>query len=104
MMPTFWQMYHGESYLGVTVHLMGAKIDEGTALLQEVMEIPAGATLHDLIRRSKRHGAHCIAQALRLFNSNSCSLKPLNTEKGTYFTFPTVDEIREFHRRGYRAI
>jgi methionyl-tRNA formyltransferase len=104
MMPTFWQMYHRENSVGVTVHLMAAKIDEGAALIQEVMETPAGATLHDLIRRSKRHGAHCMARALRLLSSTSYSLKPLDTEKGTYFTFPTVGEIREFHRRGYRAI
>ena len=34
MMPTFWQMFHGEKKVGVTVHYMVPKIDEGQALLQ----------------------------------------------------------------------
>jgi len=29
MMPTFWQMYHGEKTVGVTVHSMERKVDEG---------------------------------------------------------------------------
>ena len=104
MMPTFWQLYQGERSVGVTVHWMAAKVDEGAALLQEALEIKPGETLHDLIRRSKRHGAHCMARVLHQIESDSQSTKPLNSEQGSYFTFPTIAEIREFHRRGFRAI
>lgn len=104
MMPTFWQMYHGERTVGVTIHFMAAKVDEGAALLEERLAIEPGETLHHLIRRSKRHGAHCMARALRRIASNSQSTWPLNAEKGSYFTFPTIAEIREFHHRGLRAI
>jgi methionyl-tRNA formyltransferase len=104
MMPTFWQMYHGEKTLGVTVHFMAVKIDEGEALLQETTAIQSGETLHELIRKSKRHGAHCMARALHQVETNNMVLKPLNDEKGSYFTFPTIEEIREFRRRGYRSI
>src|SRR5580704_4474677 len=54
MMPTFWQMFHGERVVGVTVHFMAAKVDEGTALLQDELAIEQGETLDHLIRRSKR--------------------------------------------------
>jgi methionyl-tRNA formyltransferase len=104
MMPTFWQMYQGEKSVGVTVHSMAARVDEGQALLQETLEIKRGETLHELIRRTKRHGAHCMARALRSVDSNSQSTRPLNGENGSYFTFPTISEIKEFHRRGYRSI
>ena len=104
MMPTFWQMFHGETTVGVTIHRMVAKLDEGTALLQDSMAIEPGETLHHLIRRSKRHGAHCMARALKQIAASSSSEVALDQEKGTYFTFPTTDEIREFHRRGFRAI
>jgi methionyl-tRNA formyltransferase len=104
MMPTFWQMFHGEKTVGVTVHFMAAKVDEGSALLQEQLAIEPGETLDHLIRRSKRYGAHCMARVLRQIASNSHVPISLDSSNGSYFTFPTIAEIREFHRRGFRAI
>lgn len=103
MMPTFWQLFHGESRVGVTVHAMAARVDEGAALLQEDLEVTPGETLDHLIRRSKRHGAHCMARALRGLADGTTRPAPL-AGPGSYFTFPTRDEIREFARRGHRAI
>ena len=104
MMPTFWQMYHGEKQVGVTVHYMAAKVDEGSALLQEELAIVPGETLDHLIRRSKRHGAHCMAKVLRQVAEGTQSVIRFDPSSGSYFTFPTLSEIREFHRRGFRAV
>lgn len=104
MMPTFWQLYHGEKTVGLTVHYMGEKLDEGDALLQEELTVEKGESLDHLIRRSKRHGAHCLAKVLRSMSDNSITTLPMEHEKGSYFTFPTTAEIREFQRRGLRAI
>jgi len=104
MMPTFWQMYHGEPKVGVTVHYMVPKVDEGMALLQSELAIEPGETLDHLIRRSKRHGAHCMAQVIRQIENQTHVAHKLNNERGSYFTFPTFQEMREFHRRGFRAI
>lgn len=104
MMPTFWQMFHGEKAVGLTIHYMAARIDEGDALFQDEQTIEHGETLDRLIRRSKRHGAHCMAGVLRQISSNSAIPIPLSHSQGTYFTFPSTVEIREFHRRGFRAI
>jgi methionyl-tRNA formyltransferase len=104
MMPTFWQMYHGEGSLGVTVHFMSAKLDEGDGLLQEGLTVSKTETLHNVIRRSKRHGAHVMARALRALESGSYVRIPLDREVGSYFTFPTLAQIRDFQKRGYRAV
>ena len=104
MMPTFWQMYHGEQKVGVTIHYMVAKIDEGSALLQDSLQIEPGETLDQLIRRSKRHGAQCMVRVLQELHAGRLQGVPLGTEGSTYFTFPTADEIKQFHRRGLRAI
>jgi len=104
MMPTFWQLYHGESQLGVTIHYMVPKVDEGDALLQESLPVTPGESLHNLIRRSKRHGAHCMAGVLRSLQSNSAVTLPMDHGKGSYFTFPRRDEALEFRRRGLRVI
>jgi methionyl-tRNA formyltransferase len=104
MMPTFWQMYHGEKTVGLTIHYMAAKIDEGKALLQEEEPFSPAETLDDLIRRSKRRGAHSMAKVLRQLRDGTAATVSLDETKGTYFTFPTAVEIEEFHRRGLRAI
>jgi methionyl-tRNA formyltransferase len=104
MMPTFWQLYHGEKAVGLTIHRMVAKLDEGGALLQEQLPVTAGESLDRLIRRSKRHAAHCLAKVLdELSAGRTTSITPADATS-TYFTFPTSAEIREFRRRGLRAI
>ena len=104
MMPTFWQMFHGEKTVGTTIHYMMPKLDEGKALYQGQEVIEPGESLDHLIRRSKRNGAHCFARVLREVKSGTVTCKPLNESEGSYFTFPTLAEIREFRRRGLRAM
>jgi methionyl-tRNA formyltransferase len=104
MMPTFWQMYNAEGRVGVTVHYMVPKVDEGRALLQEFLPIEPGESLDRLIRRSKRHGAHCMARVLRQIAVGSQQVLPLPGGQATYFSFPTLDDIKEFRRRGLCAI
>lgn len=104
MMPTFWQLYHGEQQLGVTIHYMAAKVDEGDALLQESLPVTRGETLHQLIRRSKRHGAHCMARVVRSLQANEAVAVQMDHAQGSYFTFPRREEAVEFRRKGLRAI
>lgn len=104
MMPTFWQMYHGEKNVGVTIHYMAARVDEGDALLQDRLAIEEDESLDHLIRRSKRHGAHCMARVLSEIATQSQKTLRLDHERGSYFTFPTPAEMKEFRRRGFRAI
>ncbi|MDE3009391.1 MAG: formyl transferase [Pseudomonadota bacterium] len=104
MMPTFWQMFHGETKVGVTVHQVVAELDEGPALLQESLAIDPGETLDHLIRRSKRHGAHCVARALGEIEAGTARAVPLDHSQGSYFTFPTIAEIAAWRRKGFRAI
>jgi methionyl-tRNA formyltransferase len=104
MMPTFWQLYHGERTVGVTVHDIVPAIDAGDALLSEQLEVEPNESLDHLIRRSKRHGAHAVARALRQLSSGQVARRPLNHSDSSYFTFPSREEIRNFQRRGLHAI
>jgi methionyl-tRNA formyltransferase len=104
MMPTFWQMYHGEKKVGVTIHTMAARVDEGNALLQEQLPIVEGESLDCLIRRTKRQGAHCMLKVLHQVAQQTQTQLSLTNQPGSYFTFPTPAEMKEFRRRGFRAI
>jgi len=104
MMPTFWQMFHGEKSLGLTIHYMTERIDNGGILFQDEMEINLSDTLDALIRQSKERAAHCLGRVLRGLETGAVEAVPMPAEKGSYFTFPDREKIREFHRRGLRAI
>jgi methionyl-tRNA formyltransferase len=104
MMPTFWQMYYGEQNVGLTIHTMTARVDQGGALLQEQLPIAEGESLDSLIKRTKRQGAHCMLKVLRQIAQRAQTERSLENEPGSYFTFPTPAEIKQFRRRGFRAI
>jgi methionyl-tRNA formyltransferase len=104
MMPTFWQMYHGETKVGLTIHYMNERVDEGDALLQEELPIDFRESLDSLMRRSKRYGAHCMARVIRQLSSDAASRVKLDNDGGSYFTVPNREQALDFRRRGYRAI
>jgi methionyl-tRNA formyltransferase len=99
MLPTFWALYHDDDELGVTVHTMAEEIDRGKIVRQSTVEIPAGATLDDVIKRGKREGGRLAAVALEGIDDGTVTLDPMEGEE-SYFSFPTVEERREFQRRG----
>jgi methionyl-tRNA formyltransferase len=104
MMPTFWQVFNRETSVGVTIHYMNEAIDEGNGLLQEQMEIQPGETLDHLIKRSKRHGAHCMARVLRQLRTGEQTPFPLGREASTYFSFPTAEQMLDFRKQGFRVL
>lgn len=104
MMPTFWQMFHGNRKVGLTIHYMAEKVDEGDSLLQSELPIAPNESLDSLIKRAKRHAAHCLVKVLRQIEGKTQVTKSLSASKGTYFTFPTIEQIREFRQKGLRAL
>ena len=104
MMPSFWQMYHGEHSVGITIHTMVDKLDAGSILHQESVPLIQGESMHTLIRRSKRDGGKAMVDLLRRFALGETPKAIEPTGESTYFTFPNAREIRVFRDRGLKAI
>jgi methionyl-tRNA formyltransferase len=104
MLPNFWQMYHGEREVGITVHEINEKLDDGRIILQEKVPIEAGETLDSLIRRTKRLGARVMLRALDAISNEAVEYRDNPADAGSYFTFPTSKDVAEFRHRGYRVI
>ncbi len=104
MMPNFWQLYHGEKTVGITVHRMNLGIDDGEIILQKEVAVNPGESLDALIKRTKRLGAHCMAEAIERIRDGG--LKPIEnrTGEGSYFSFPSRQDVRQFRRMGYRLV
>lgn len=69
--PAFWELYNGEREVGVTVHRVTAKLDEGPILQQELFPLdptPAGNPLeyvHDVwLRVLRPNGLRMVAESV----------------------------------------
>lgn len=103
MMPNFWQLYHGEKETGITVHRMAKSIDSGDVIRQEYLPVQQDESLDHLIRRTKRRNAVLLGEVLDEFRTGKVTFTPLDGE-GSYFTFPTMAEVKEFKRRGGKLL
>ncbi len=104
MLPNFWQMYYDEKTAGITVHEINPKIDDGRIILQREVDIPPSETLESLIRKTKRIGARVMIEALDAIRAGSVQYKENKAAEGSYFSFPTREDVREFKNRGKRLL
>ena len=104
MLPTFWQLYHGKKELGITVHQINERIDDGQIIIQESYPTLENDTFHKTVQRTKRLGAHTFLKAIDLFLDSG--FKPIVKYKkaGSYYTFPSRLEVKEFKKNGFRPI
>lgn len=104
MMPTFWQLLHGESHVTVTVHEMVEKLDAGRVLATQDFPLRERDTLDRVIRGTKAEGARLMLRTLRDLAAGRTSPQALDMAGAGYFSFPTAADVRQFRRRGHRLI
>jgi methionyl-tRNA formyltransferase len=104
MLPNFWQMFDGLRTVGTTVHRITAGLDEGAILAQSETEVRDGESLDSLIRRTKRSSVHVLLGVLRDMIGEKVVELPNPADRGSYHSFPTRADVREFRRRGYRLL
>jgi len=106
MMPTFWQMRHGESEVAITIHEMAEKIDAGGVIATRSLALKPHDTLDRVIVETKREGARAMIEVLRQTAEQGKLpvAQPLDMTQASYFRFPDPENVRAFHARGYRLL
>lgn len=104
MLPNFWQMYEGEKTVGVTIHEINPGIDDGRIILQRDVDIEATETLESIIKRTKRIGAHFMMEAINIIRTGNVTYMENPVTDGSYFSFPSREDVKEFKRRGKRIM
>lgn len=103
MLPNFWQMYHGEKKIGITVHRIETGIDTGAIISQHYVVIESDETLDHLIRKTKKENAKLIINVIEDFRSGHIKYQKMEGE-GSYFTFPSRKDVKEFKQRGKKLL
>jgi methionyl-tRNA formyltransferase len=81
---------------------MDTRIDNGGILGQEIVPIERNATMLDVIRRTKRVGGDLMVQTVRQIASGTMVVRENREEEGSYFGWPSVEQMRDFRRQGGR--
>ena len=103
-LPSFWYLYNQEKIGGATVHYMSAKIDDGDIIEQGRTDISDCKSMFQIMKKTKTLGGELMLQAIQDIQNGTAKRIPNETEKGRYFTWPTVEQAREFRKRGGRLI
>lgn len=104
LLPSFWYLYNDEKIGGATVHLMSADIDDGAIVEQGSVDISDCKTMVQLMKKTKLLGGELMVQAIQHYTDGTATTRPNNTEEGSYFTWPTVAQAKEFRKKGKRLV
>lgn len=104
IMPSFWTLYKKQKSTGVTVHYMDSKIDNGKILGQKEVLIEKDETIFSLILKTKEIGGEVMCDVLREIHAGKMVPKDNNTENGSYFSWPKVEDFKDFKKQGGRLI
>lgn len=104
LLPSFWVLYHREEESGATIHYMDDKIDNGAILGQVRVPLRRGCTMFDVIRETKMVGGELMAEVVAKLSDGTVTSVPNAPGQGSYFSWPTVQQMREFRRSGGRLI
>jgi methionyl-tRNA formyltransferase len=104
MMPNFWQMYHDEEYSVLTIHKMVKELDKGAIIHQEKTKIEKNMTLHELVCQTKVNASKALWKVLNQFLTGKVNYKPLPKVEGSYFSFPTKEDVKKFRMKGKRLL
>ena len=103
-LPSFWYLYHGEKVGGATVHFMSADIDDGDIIEQGSVDLSDCDSMFRLMKKTKARGGELMVKAITDLADGTVERRKNETDKGSYFTWPTVEQAREFRARGKRLI
>ncbi len=103
-MPSFWYLFNNEQWGGATVHYMSADIDDGDICLQGSVDISDCNTMFQLMRKTKKLGGELIVETIQKIANGTLETRPNDTKNGSYFTWPTLEQARQFRKDGKRLV
>lgn len=100
LLPSFWYLYNEEKVGGATVHCMSKDIDDGNICKQGSVDISDCQSMFELMKKTKLLGGELMVEVIRNYTNGIVETTPNNTEEGSYFSWPTVEQAKEFRKKG----
>lgn len=103
-LPSFWYLYCDEKVGGATVHYMSAKIDDGDIIEQGKVDLSDCKSMFQEMKKTKLLGGELMVKAIQEITNGTVKVQKNDTTKGRYFTWPTIEQAKEFRKKGKRLI
>lgn len=104
ILPSFWYLYNDEKVGGATVHKMSAAIDDGDIINQGSVDISDCKSMFELMQKTKLLGGELMVKTIQQYTDGTVQTRKNDTASGSYFTWPTVEQARDFRKRGKRLV
>jgi methionyl-tRNA formyltransferase len=104
LLPSFWVLYKNEKETGASVHYMSDKIDDGDILVQSKVNIEDCHSMFEVMNRTKKLGGELILKAVQNIQSGTVTTIKNEPLKGSYFTWPAIEEARDFIKKGGKLV
>lgn len=102
--PIFWCMLNDEKFVGVTVHTMTSKIDEGTILAQQKIPIKKQDTFFSLFEKCFDLSVNVVIEAIKILGDDIKVNKPINNYQESYYSYPSYDDVKLFRKKGNKML
>ena len=104
--PVFWELYNGESEVGLTVHYVAAKVDSGDIILQQTVPLKYDyrygldfeSFIADFCDQLRSRCAEMVADAVKSIASGTAKPKLQDPTLGKRYRLPVKAEKDELRR------
>jgi methionyl-tRNA formyltransferase len=102
--PCFWELYNGESTMGVSVHRIDAKLDHGELLAQAEVPILPGDDPKILMGRARSVDYRLVGEAVDALARGTQQQIPVDFAGSSVSTLPSRSQVRALRSRVGRPI
>ena len=83
---------------------MDNKIDNGAILKQTKVVINRRDTIFSLLSKTKNIGGNLMVEVLKELFQGTIKTKPNEVNSDYYYTWPTIEQIKQFRNNGKKLI
>lgn len=102
--PVFWAMLNNEKEIGVTVHFMNDKFDDGDIILQESIKVLDSDTFESMYQKVVAITPELFIKAIKLLEKDDFIAMPNDSNEATYYSQPSRKDIKIFKKSGKKII
>jgi methionyl-tRNA formyltransferase len=103
LFPILNALINNEKEIGVTVHYMDEKFDNGKIILQERIVVGKNDNLFSLYDKAFEAGNKIVFKSLEMIFNDTVHVKDNNSKEASYFSYPSLYQVLNYHfKRFYK--
>lgn len=100
--PLFWALLNREKEVGISIHEMDEKLDNGPIIVQERIVVCPDESLNSLYLKTIKIGPKALIKAIDTLDNNSKKRITNDENQASYYGFPAKKDAKIFKTNGGR--